>query len=147
MGLKEQLRNDLTEAMKAGDVERRNVLRMLLAAVKQEEVDEQVTLDDAGVQLVLARQVKQRREAIADARKAGRDEMVADEQAELAIIETYLPEMMSRDEIRAEAQRVIDETGVDDMRGMGQVMGRLMPRLKGRADGSVVSDVVRELLR
>jgi uncharacterized protein YqeY len=99
------------------------------------------------VQRVLAKQVKQRREAIADARKAGRDDMIAEEQAELAIIEAYLPEMMSRDEIRVEAQRVIEESGVEDMRGMGQVMGRLMPRLKGRADGNVVSAVVRELLR
>lgn len=146
MSTKEQLQNDLAEAMRAGDQRRRDVLRLLLAAIKQEEVDGGRPLDEEGVQGVLAKQAKQRRETIADAEKAGRQEMAAQEQAELTVIEAYLPEMMDRDEIRVVATEVIDDMEVTGMQDMGRVMGRLMPQLQGKADGRVVSDVVRELL-
>lgn len=144
---KEGLQAELKEAMRAGDERRRNVLRMLLAAIKQEEVDSGQTLDEEGLQVVLVRQAKQRREAIADAEQAGRDDLAQAERAELKIIEEYLPPKLSREEIRARAQDVIDELGAGDMQAMGQVMGRLMPQLKGQADGREVSDVVRELLQ
>lgn len=146
MGLKEQLRQDMAAAMRAGDAARRDVLRMLVAAVKQAEVDTQTTLDDAGVQDVLAKQARQRRESIADYTKAGRPELVAQEEAELALIEAYLPSMLGRDEIAAIAQQVIDELGVAGPQAMGQVMGRLMPMLKGQAEGRLVNAVVRDLL-
>ena len=145
--LKERLQNDVADAMRAGNTQRRDALRLLLAAIKQEEVDSGGPLDDAQVQRVLQKQAKQRRETIADAERAGRAQMAAAEAAELSIIESYLPQMMSREEIRAVAVQVIDETGVSDMKGMGQVMGRLMPQLEGQADGRVVSEVVRDLLR
>lgn len=147
MDLKEKLRFDMATALKEGDKQKRDTLRLLLAAVKQAEVDEQTTLDDAGVQVVLMKQAKQRRESIADYEKASRSDLVAKEEAELAIIESYLPQMMSREEIKEEAAQVIAELGVTDMKGMGQVMGELMPRLKGKAEGRIVSEVVRELLR
>lgn len=147
MTLKTRLKEDMKEAMRRGDDQKRNTLRMLLAAIKQVEVDEQTTLDDDGVQNVLMKQAKQRRESIADYEKAGREELAEKERQELALIKDYLPEMLSRDEIRAEAAAVIAAAGVSDMSGMGQVMGQLMPKLKGRADGRVVSDVVRELLQ
>lgn len=147
MGLKEQLRQDVKTAMRDGDAERRNTLRMLLAAVKQTEVDSRTTLDNAGIQTVLTKQAKQRRESIADFEKAGRDEMAANERAELAVIETYLPQMLGRDEIAVIAQTVITELGVDGLKGMGQVMGRLMPQVKGQADGRLVNEVVRQLLQ
>lgn len=146
MGLKEQLREDMTAAMRTGDAARRDVLRMLLAAVKQAEVDTQTTLDDAGVQDVLTKQAKQRRESIADYTKAGRPELAAQEKAELALIEAYLPSMLARDEIAALAQQVISELGVAGPQAMGQVMGRLMPMLKGKAEGRLVNAVVRDLL-
>ena len=146
MGLKEQLREDMTAAMRTGDAARRDVLRMLLAAVKQAEVDTQTTLDDAGVQDVLTKQAKQRRESIADYTKAGRPELAAQEKAELALIEAYLPSMLGRDEIAALAQQVISELGVAGPQAMGQVMGRLMPMLKGKAEGRLVNAVVRDLL-
>lgn len=146
MDLKEKLQEDMKDAMRAGDDQRRDVLRLLLAAVKQEEVDSGTTLDDEGVQEVLNKQAKQRREAITDAQRAGREQMAEEERAELAIIKAYLPEQMSREEIRALANEVIDEVGASDMQEMGQVMGRLMPKVKGRADGRVVSSVVRDLL-
>jgi len=146
MGLKEQLREDMTTAMRTGDAARRDVLRMLLAAVKQAEVDTQTTLDDAGVQDVLTKQAKQRHESIADYTKAGRPELAAQEKAELVLIEAYLPSMLGRDEIAALAQQVISELGVAGPQAMGQVMGRLMPMLKGKAEGRLVNAVVRDLL-
>lgn len=148
MELKELLRKDMADAMRAGDRERRDVLRMLVAAVKQEEVDSRQDLDDDGVVAVLRRQAKQRRETINDAYAAGRQDMVADEEKELRLIESYLPQMMSREEVRDLAVETIASLGVEvgDMKSMGRVMGALMPRLQGRAEGHVVSDVVRELL-
>ncbi len=146
MELKEKLRADMAEAMKTGDGATRDVLRMLLAAVKQAEVDRQTTLDDSGVADVLTRQAKQRRESIADYEKAGRDALVAQEQAELHIIERYLPQLMSREEIEALAAGIIADLEVTDSKGMGQVMGKLMPQVKGRADGRLVNEVVRQLL-
>lgn len=147
MGLKEQLRNDMADAMRSGDTEKRDTLRMLTAAVKQVEVDQQTTLDDAGVLAVLTKQAKQRRESIADYQQAGRDDLVAEEQKELAIIEVYLPKMMSRDEIRALAEPLIAELGATSPKDMGKVMGRLMPQVKGKADGRDVNEVVRSLLQ
>ena len=146
MSTKGQLQNDLAEAMRAGDQRRRDVLRLLLAAVKQEEVDGRRELDEEGVQNVLAKQAKQRRETIADAEKAGRQEMAARERDELAIIEAYLPERMDRHEIRTVAVQVIDELEATGLQDMGPVMGRLMAQLQGQAEGHVVSSVVRELL-
>ncbi|MEJ2749933.1 MAG: GatB/YqeY domain-containing protein [Anaerolineae bacterium] len=147
MSLKEQLRADMASAMREGDNDKRNTLRMLLAAIKQTEVDDQVTLDDAGVQSVLSKQAKQRRESIADYEKAGRAELAANEQMELTIIESYLPQMMSRAEIKTAAEAVVAKLGVTDMKSMGQVMGQLMPQVKGKADGRIVNEVVRELLQ
>lgn len=146
MTLKEKLQDDVEQAMRSGDQERRDVLRLMLAAIKQEEVDEGHSLSEDEVRAVLAKQAKQRRETIADAQRAGRSEMAASEQAELTIIQDYLPEQMDRDEIRALAKEEIEAVGATGMQDMGRVMGRLMSRVKGRADGGVVSDVVRELL-
>ncbi len=147
MNLKDKMRGDMATAMREGDNDKRNTLRMLLAAVKQTEKDDQVTLDDAGVAAVLTKQAKQRRESIHDYEKAGRTEMAANEKMELGIIEAYLPQMMSKEEVSAIAAAVIAELGVSDMKGMGQIMGRLMPQLKGKADGRIVNEVVRELLQ
>ena len=147
MSMKETLQQDRIAAMRAGDTAKRNAVGLLLAAIKQEEVDNQMTLDDEGVMEVLQRQAKQRRESIADYEKAGRPEMAATEEAELTIIESYLPQQMSREQITAVAAEIIAELGVTDARGMGQVMGRLMPKVKGQADGRLVNEVVRELLQ
>ncbi|UCG26501.1 MAG: GatB/YqeY domain-containing protein [Chloroflexota bacterium] len=147
MSLKEELEADVKTAMREGDVTRRDTLRMLLAAIKQVEKDDQVELDDEAVQKVVAKQAKQRKESIADAERAGRTDLVAQEEAELAIIEAYLPQMLSQDEIRAVATQVIDEQGASGMQDMGRVMGQLMPRLQGQADGKLTSQIVRELLQ
>jgi uncharacterized protein YqeY len=147
MNLKDQLRSDVAEAMRAGETSRRDVLRLMLAAVKQEEVDEQTELDDEGVQAVLIRQAKQRRESIADAEKANRPDLAAQENAELQIIDEYLPGQLSEDEIRVVASAVVEDLGAREMQDMGRVMGQLMPKLKGQADGRLVSQVVRDLLQ
>lgn len=147
MSSSEQLRADLNEAMRSGDTEKRDVLRFLLAAIKQVEVDEQTTLDEAGVQQVLQKQAKQRRESIADYSKAGRQDLVDEEQAQLLIIESYLPQQMSRAEIAALASEAIAATGAQGAQDMGKVMGALMPQVKGKADGRLVNEVVRELLQ
>lgn len=146
MSLKEKMRQDMAVAMRDGNTDKRDTLRMLLAAVQQIEVDEQTTLDDAGVQSVLTKQAKQRRESITDYEAAGRAEMAAQEKLELTIIELYLPQMLSKEEVRALAEPIVAELGITDMKGMGQVMGKLMPLVKGQADGRLVNEVVRELL-
>ena len=147
MSIKETLQKNRIAAMREGDTAKRNAIGLLLAAIKQEEVDNQTTLDDKGVMDVLLRQAKQRRESIADYEKAGRPEMAANEEAELKIIESYLPQQMSSEEVEAVAAEIIADLGVTDAKGMGQVMGKLMPRLKGQADGRLVNEVVRELLQ
>jgi uncharacterized protein YqeY len=146
MDLKERLRDDLTTAMRTGDAQRRDVLRMVMAGIKQAEVDGRVSLDDEGVQDVLRKQVKQHQESIADYTRAGRQAEVEREMAEVAIIEAYLPQMLAREEIERLAAAAIAEAGVSDAKGAGQVMSRLMPQVKGRADGRLVSEVVRSLL-
>jgi uncharacterized protein YqeY len=122
MTLKQQLRNDLVNAMKSGDTARRDALRLLSAAIKQVEVDTQADLSEEEVLSVITKQVKQRRESISDYEAAGRDDLVAQEQVELAIFEAYLPQQLTREEIRAAAEKIIAETGVTEMAGMGQVM-------------------------
>lgn len=147
MGLKDQLQTDMKDAMRTGDAQRRDVLRMTLAAVKQVEVDERKTLDDAGVEDVVRKQIKQRRESIADMEKAGRTDEIAQETAAVALLESYLPQMMTREEVESAAKAVISELNVTDPKSIGQVMARLMPELKGRADGRMVNEVVRDLLK
>lgn len=147
MTLEEQLRLDMADAMRSGDNQKRDTLRLLLAAIKQVEVDGQQSLDDAGVQTVLAKQAKQRRESIVDYEQAGRSDIAVLEQAELVIIESYLPQMMSREEITEVATQTITDLGADGPKDTGRVMGSLMSQVKGKADGRLVSEVVRELLQ
>lgn len=147
MTLEEQLRLDMADAMRSGDNQKRDTLRLLLAAIKQVEVDGQQSLDDAGVQTVLAKQAKQRRESIVDYEQAGRSDIAVLEQAELVIIESYLPQMMSREEITEVAAQTITDLGADGPKDTGRVMGSLMSQVKGKADGRLVSEIVRELLQ
>ena len=146
MSLKQRLQTDLKEALRARDERRKSVIRMALAAITNAEVEHGGELDDAGVIAVLQKQARQRRDTIAELRQADRPELLAAEEAELAILEEYLPRLLSREEIAAEARQVIAEVGATGMRQMGPVMRRLMAKLKGRADGRLVNEVVRELL-
>ncbi|MBL8056460.1 MAG: GatB/YqeY domain-containing protein [Anaerolineales bacterium] len=146
MSLKDQLNQDLKTALKAGDEPRKAALRVLLAAVKQAEVDRQTTLSDDEVLALLQKEAKGRRESIADAQKAERLDLVADYQRDLALIEGYLPQALGRAELTDLARAAIAEAGATDLKQLGAVMKLLTPRTKGRADGKLVNDIVRELL-
>jgi uncharacterized protein YqeY len=151
MDLKEQLQDDLKNALRAGDEQRKRVIRMALAAITNAEIEQamksdQAELNEGDIVAVLQKQAKQRRETIEELEGVDRPDLLSVEREELAILETYLPEQLSRDEIAEEARGVIEEVGATGMRDMGPVMGRLMSRLRGRADGHLVNEVVRELL-
>lgn len=146
MGLKERLQSDLKEALRNRDEPRKLVIRMALTAITNAEVAQGGDLDDAGVVAVLQKQARQRQDTIAELRQVDRPDMLARDEAELAILEEYLPKLLSREEIVQEAHQVISETGATGMAQMGAVMRELMSKLKGRADGRLVNEVVRELL-
>lgn len=146
MGLKQRLQEDLKEALRARDERRKLVIRLALAEITNAEVESGGDLDDAGVAAVLQRQARRRHEAVQELEKADRPDLLAAEKAELVILEGYLPKLLSREEIIAEARQVIAETGAGGMAQIGMVMAPLMAKLKGRIDGRLVNEVVRELL-
>jgi len=146
MDIRKKLNEDLKAAMKSGDTVRRETVRLLRGAVRNKEIDAGKPLTDAEILDVIAKQAKQRRDSIEQYRAANRDDLVAEEQAELEIIEAYLPRQLSDAEITERATAVIAELGVSDMKGMGKVMQRLSQDLKGVADGKRISKIVRELL-
>lgn len=143
---KEQMNQDLKMAMKAGDVPRREALRLLLAAFKQVEVDQRKELSPEDAQAILVKEAKKRRESIEEMLRAKRDELIKQEQFELDVIEGYLPKQMARADIEALAREAIAEVGATTAKDTGAVMKALMPRVKGQADGKVVGEVVRDLL-
>ncbi|NET73224.1 MAG: GatB/YqeY domain-containing protein [Sphaerospermopsis sp. SIO1G2] len=146
MTILETIKADLKTAMKAKDAQTRDTLRLILTAVKQIEVDKKKELNDADMQQLLMKQAKQRRESILEYEKAGRDELAEPEKLELAVIEKYLPQMMSKEEIMELAKKVIAEVGADNPKAKGAIMGKLMPQVKGKADGRLVNEVVGELM-
>ena len=146
MDLKTQLTNDLKTAMKSGDVVRKDTIRALKSAIKNAEIAGGDTLSDEDVLKVLIKQAKQRKDPIEQFRKANRLDLSEQEEKELAVIEAYLPKQLSDDEIAERAKLVIADLGIDNMKGMGQVMQRLSKDLAGIADGKRISQVVRALL-
>lgn len=144
--LQERLQDDLKQAMRDRDETRKSVIRFVRAAIRDREIERRADLDEEGVLEVLSRQAQQRRDSIEAFEGAGRDDLVAKEAAELAVIQEYLPQQMSADEITELAKAAISETGATGPSDMGKVMGRLMPQCKGRAQGKQVSSIVRELL-
>jgi uncharacterized protein YqeY len=146
MGLKQQLQEDLREALRARDGRRKSVIRMALAEIVNAEIEQGGELDDVDVVVVLQKEVRRRQDTIAELREADRPDKLAKEETELEILKGYLPKLLSREEIAAEARQIIAEIGATGMGQMGPVMGQLMPKLKGRADGRLVNKVVRELL-
>ncbi len=146
MSLKEQLNQELHEAMKARDARRRDTLRQVLTGINYLEVEVGHPLSDAEVLDVIRRDAKRHRESIEEFHKGGRQDLVEQEQAELAILETYLPQQMGRAEIEALVRQAINELGVSGKAQAGLVMKHLMAQVKGRADGKLVNQVVQELL-
>ena len=146
MSLKNQITEDMKSAMKAGDKDRLKTVRLIMAAIKQVEVDQRVELDDAGVLSVLDKMVKQRRDSVEQFEKGGRDDLAAIEKAEIEVLDTYLPEQLSADELAALVDEVIAATGAESMRDMGKVMGQIKAKAAGRADMGAVSATVKERL-
>ena len=151
MGLREQLMADLKEAMREKDEARKRTIRSVIAALKQAETQldssgQRASLDDAGILALIAKQAKERQESIDAFRSGGRDDLVAQEEVDLALLETYLPRQLNQEEVEAEAREVIDEVGASGIQDIGKVMKPLMARLRGRADGRLANQIVRELL-
>lgn len=148
MSLKEKLTADMKEAMKAREEgrQRLGVIRMVRGAIRQQEIDGQKELDDDAVLAVISKEVKQRRDSIEEFKKGGREDLVAQNEAEIAVLMAYLPQQMAEGEIRKLVQDAIAATGASSPKEMGKVMKELMPKVKGRADGKLVNQIVRELL-
>lgn len=163
MSLRERIQADLAEALRTRDETRKSTLRMLLSAIKNAEIrtappgasDEELarmaelpplTLDDDAVLALVQKQIKQRRESIEQFQRAGRQDLVEKESAEVAVLETYLPAQATPEEIEAAARRVIEETGASSPRDLGKVMPVLTKQFAGRAEGRTINEIVRRLL-
>jgi uncharacterized protein YqeY len=146
MSLKERITEDMKSAMRSGEKEKLAAIRSITAAIKQREVDERITLDDAQVTAVIEKLVKQRKESIAQFEAGGRADLVAKESAELAILTAYLPEQLSDAELEALIARAIADTGASSVKDMGKVMGQVKAAAAGRADMSKVSALIKSRL-
>lgn len=146
MSLKDRIQQDMKDAMRAKEKSRLGTIRLILAAIKQREVDERIELDDAQVIAVLDKMTKQRRESISQFEQAGREDLVAQENAELGVIRPYLPEALGEDELNALIDAAMEATGASSIKDMGKVMGQLKPKIQGRADMGAVSARVKSAL-
>ena len=144
--LKQKLTDDLKQAMRSRDAIRRSAIRLLMAAINNAEIARQATLEDADILGIIAKEVRQRHESIEAFKQGNRPDLVAQEEAELAVLQQYLPPQMTREEIAEAARRVIAEVGAEGPSDKGKVMPKLIPQLKGRADGREINAVVSELL-
>jgi hypothetical protein len=146
MSLKNQITEDMKSAMKAGEKDRLKVVRLIRAAIKQVEIDKRIELDDAAVLAVLNKMVKQRRDSVDQFEKGNREDLAAIERAEIVVLEGYLPEQLSSDELAAMVDEVIAAIGAEGIRDMGKVMGQIKTKAAGRADMGAVSATVKERL-
>ena len=146
MSLKDQITEDMKNAMRAKDSERLGTIRLLLAACKQKEVDERVVLDDAAVVALVDKLIKQRKDSVAAYEGAGRQDLADKEAAEIKVLQAYLPQRMSADEVLAEVKAIVAEVGANGPGDMGKVMGVVKARLAGKAEMSVVSSAVKAAL-
>jgi hypothetical protein len=146
LSLKARISDDMKAAMRAKDSARLGTIRLLLAAIKQKEVDERIELDDATAGSIVEKLIKQRKDSISQFQAAGRDDLVAAEQAELAVLQAYLPEQLSAAEVEAAVAAAITESGAASPKDMGKVMGLLKARLAGRADMGQVSALIKARL-
>lgn len=147
MTIKTQLNDSMKDAMKSGDEVRKRTIRMALAAVKQVEVDKRIELDDMAIMALLQKELKNRRESLEEAKKANRADLVADNEAEIKVLEVFLPKAMPAEELRTLVQAAITETGAAGPADMGKVMKLVMPKVAGRAPNDAVSATVKELLQ
>jgi len=147
VSLKQKLSDDLKQAMRSGDGVRRSVIRLVMAAIKNAEIAQRTVLDeDKDILGIIAKEVRQRRESIEAFKQGDRQDLVAEEEAELAILNEYLPQQMTREEILSAARQIIKEVGAQGLGDKGKVMPKLIAQLKGSADGREINAVVTELL-
>ena len=146
LGLSERLNSDLKQAMKNGDKVRRSVIRLVLASVQNAAIARKAALEDSDILGILAKEARQHQESIEAFKQGNRQDLVAQEEAELIILQEYLPQQITRDEIIAEARRIVEEVGAQGPGDKGKVMPKLMTQLKGKADGREINTVVTELL-
>jgi len=144
--LKSSLQDEMKVAMKAGDKPRLGVIRLIMSALKQVEVDERIELDDTRIIAIMDKMVKQRRESISQFDKAGRDDLTKVEQAEIDIIQTFLPQPLSESEIEDIIKDAISKTGAESIKDMGKVMGIVKPLIVGRGDMGVISGTIKTIL-
>ena len=147
MTIKTELNDSMKDAMKSGDEVRKRTVRMVLAAVKQAEVDKRLELDDMAVMNLIQKEVKNRRESLDEAKKANRADLIEANEAEIKVLETFLPKAMPAEELRALVQAAIVENGAASPADMGKVMKAVMPKVAGRAPNDMVSATVKELLQ
>ena len=145
--LKNRIQNDMKDAMRARDKQKLEVIRFLLAAIKQREIDERIVLDDAQVIAVIEKQIKQLKDALTQYKAAGRDDLAQKEAFALEILQMYMPEQLSDQKLEDIIKKIIAETGATSIRDMGKVMGALKAKIQGRADMGKVSGKVKELLQ
>ena len=146
MSLKNQITEDMKSALKAGEKDRLKVVRLMHAAIKQVEIDKRIELDDAAVLAVLDKMVKQRRDSVEQFENGNREDLAAIERAEIEVLDQYLPEQLSADELTALIDEAIAASGAESMRDMGKVMGKIKAKAAGRADMGAVSASVKERL-
>ncbi len=146
MDIKTQLNESVKDAMKSGDEIRKRTLRMVLAAIKQVEVDKQAPMEELAIAGLIQKEIKNRREAIEEAKKAERPDLINDNEVEIKVLEAFLPKAMPAEELRALVQAAIAETGASAPSDMGKVMKIVMPQVAGRAPNDMISSTVKELL-
>lgn len=146
MTLKEQITEDMKSAMRAKEAERLGAIRLLLAAIKQREVDERISVDDAGIIAIIEKLIKQRKDSIEQFQKAGRTDLVDQESKELGILQAYMPAQLSAAEVQSAIQKIIADLGASGPQDMGKVIGALKAQLAGKADMGMVSGLVKAAL-
>jgi uncharacterized protein len=146
LSLLAKIDQDLKEAMRNKDKVRLSAIRMLKSAIKKREIEKRGSLTDEEIMDVISREIKQRRDSISEYEKAGRQDLVDKEQAEVEVLMAYLPEQLTEEELRSLVRQVIEEVGASSKADMGKVMSAIMPKVKGRADGRVVNQIVQQLL-
>lgn len=144
--IKDRIREDMKAAMRSHDAARLSTIRLLLAAIKQREIDEQIEAGDEDVHAVIGKMVKQRRDSVEQYRSGGREDLAANEQAEIDVLSTYLPQQLSDEEVAAIVEEAVAEVGMTGMAAMGKVMSVVKPRVNGRADLGKVSALIKARL-
>ncbi len=146
MSIKEQLMQDLKEAMKEKDTIRKNTVTMIRSGILQFEKDNLTELDEEGVLDIIAKELKKRRDVLPEYEKSGRDDLIADIKREIEILLSYLPKQLTREELEVIVSDAIAEAGATSMRDIGKIMGIVMPKTKGRADGKMINEIAKEKL-